>query len=252
MASFELYMANHTLAVRNALVEKYMPLLKAVVASISKGRIRRGDSSYVCTDDLEAAGVVGLIKGVEQFDPLRGLQPQTFLSAKIRSAVLDELRRLDPLSRADRRLCSADDAASADPARQRKIARGLSLGAAAPITEAHREELEAPAGVESVKEALKAAFQGLGPRRTYALVLHQFEDFSVRGVHAALIGKPEHLVRHASPSTVRILRSSLSDLRANVDLANGRATKIVTGLLKGCPRQGREDHAVSPRPRERT
>ena len=204
MASFALYTANRTLAVRNALVTQYMGLLQAVVASISKGRIKRGGQAYVCIEDLEAAGAAGLIRGVETFDPLRGIKPETYLSHKIRSAVLDELRRLDPLSRADRKLAKDPEAAT-KPGRRRAIEAGLQLGAAGSMTPAMTETLRGDGEVFPVKEFLRSAFKGICPRAVYALILHRLEGMTYREVHAALVRKAT--VRNVSALTRRILRT---------------------------------------------
>lgn len=50
-------------------------------------------------DELVSAGMIGLLRAAETFDATRGLAFSTFATARIRGAMLDELRRLDPLSR---------------------------------------------------------------------------------------------------------------------------------------------------------
>ena len=52
--------------------------------------------------DLIGAGVFGLIKAVESFDPSLGFKFETFASHKIRGAILDELRALDWVPRSIR------------------------------------------------------------------------------------------------------------------------------------------------------
>ena len=49
-------------------------------------------------ENLESAGVVGLIEAARQFDPGRDVEFRTFSYQRIRGAILDELRRNCPLS----------------------------------------------------------------------------------------------------------------------------------------------------------
>lgn len=53
-------------------------------------------------DDLISVGNLGLIDAVDRFDPLRNLKLRTFAEHRIRGAMLDYLRQLDPLPRAVR------------------------------------------------------------------------------------------------------------------------------------------------------
>lgn len=48
-------------------------------------------------DNLESAGVLGLVEAAHRFDPERGVQFKTYAYTRIRGAVLDELRRNCPL-----------------------------------------------------------------------------------------------------------------------------------------------------------
>ncbi len=53
-------------------------------------------------NDLTSAGVLGLIKAVETFEPERGFKFETYAGHKIRGAILDELRALDWVPRSVR------------------------------------------------------------------------------------------------------------------------------------------------------
>jgi RNA polymerase sigma factor for flagellar operon FliA len=50
-------------------------------------------------DDLVSAGTIGLIHAVDRFNPDRGLKLKTFAEHRIRGAMLDYLRQIDPLPR---------------------------------------------------------------------------------------------------------------------------------------------------------
>jgi len=57
----------------------------------------------VTLDDLTSAGTIGLIEAVERFDSSRGLKLRSYAQHRIWGAMLDFLRREDPLSRGERR-----------------------------------------------------------------------------------------------------------------------------------------------------
>ncbi len=58
--------------------------------------------SEVELDDLVSAGTLGLIQAMDRFEPGRGLKLNTFAEHRIRGAILDYLRALDPMPRAAR------------------------------------------------------------------------------------------------------------------------------------------------------
>ncbi len=64
--------------------------------------IHRGCPSQVLLEDLIAAGVVGLVEASNRFDPARNLKFKTLAEHRIRGAILDYLRSVDPLPRAVR------------------------------------------------------------------------------------------------------------------------------------------------------
>ena len=50
-------------------------------------------------DDLIRAGTIGLIQAIDKFDPSRNLKVKTLAEHRIRGAMLDYLRQIDPLPR---------------------------------------------------------------------------------------------------------------------------------------------------------
>jgi len=76
--------------VENALVEQYLPLVRTVV-----GRVAMALPAHISADDLNSAGLVGLLQAVRSFSTSGGASFETFARFRIRGAVLDELRRLD-------------------------------------------------------------------------------------------------------------------------------------------------------------
>lgn len=95
-------------AARNALVEQYLPLVRHVVARLPVTPPRGMDR-----DDLNGAGVFGLIHAASTWDESRGASFKTFAYTAIRGAVLDEIRKHDPVSRPRRERLREFDRASA-------------------------------------------------------------------------------------------------------------------------------------------
>ena len=79
------------------LARAHLPLVNYMVSEIAS-RVPR----HVCRDDLASAGMVGLAQAARSFDPSRGISFQCFASARIRGALLDELRSRDWASRSVR------------------------------------------------------------------------------------------------------------------------------------------------------
>ena len=82
---------------RDRLVANYSPLVK-YVAGRTAGRL----AGPLDQEDLVSSGLVGLLGAVETFDPGRGTKFESYAISKIRWSILDELRKVDPLSRRTR------------------------------------------------------------------------------------------------------------------------------------------------------
>lgn len=212
------YHSSRSLEDRNVLVTRYRGLPARIVAAMFKGAVRAGDQNYVNHDDLAAAGVVGLIKGVEAYDPSRGAAPETWLGHRIRSAVLDECRRLDHLSRADRKAAGRSDDGfdfkalvekGIAPEKAARIVRGERMGSALPFSRLETTRPVTGPGVDgacdsSLMEAWRAMFAGLKLQHAIALTLYHFEDFSARHIAETmgLRGRPEWLHKILKKSSV--------------------------------------------------
>ncbi len=82
---------------RDQLVEQFLPLVHHIV-----GRLTIRLPAGIEKDDLFSAGVLGLMNAAESFDAGRGASFKTYGYTIIRGAILDELRRLDPITRSGR------------------------------------------------------------------------------------------------------------------------------------------------------
>ncbi len=84
-------------AARLALIEYYLPLVKRVC-----GRMSMNLPNYIDRDDLESAGVLGLMDAITNFRPERGVKFETYAVARIRGAAIDSLRQMDFVPRSVR------------------------------------------------------------------------------------------------------------------------------------------------------
>ena len=78
-------------------IEQHLPLVRTVV-----GRMRMTLPESLDYDDLNSVGVAGLMTAVRKYDPSQSSTFPAFALTHIRGAILDELRRMDLLSRGSR------------------------------------------------------------------------------------------------------------------------------------------------------
>lgn len=83
------------------------------VKSLAVGVHRRCPPT-VLLEDLVSAGTLGLLQAVRRFDTRRNLKLKTLAEHRIRGAMIDYLRQLDPLPRAVRRFQRERDAAESE------------------------------------------------------------------------------------------------------------------------------------------
>jgi RNA polymerase sigma factor for flagellar operon FliA len=79
---------------RDELITTYAPLVRFVV-----GRLGIPQTSLLEAEDLYSYGIIGLINAVDRFDPSRGVRFEAYATARIRGAVIDQLRALNWLPR---------------------------------------------------------------------------------------------------------------------------------------------------------
>jgi RNA polymerase sigma factor (sigma-70 family) len=88
----------------------YLPLARA-----RAGRAAIRLPAHIELDDLVQEASIGLLQAASRFDPSRGLSFATLARHRIDGAVLDYLRREDPLSRRQRRECAQLDITAIGP-----------------------------------------------------------------------------------------------------------------------------------------
>src|SRR6516165_6315047 len=82
---------------RDRLILTYAPLVKYVA-----GRLGSGLPAHVDEGDLVSYGLLGLIGAIERYDPERDIKFETYAMARIKGAIIDELRALDWVPRSVR------------------------------------------------------------------------------------------------------------------------------------------------------
>lgn len=79
------------------IVEQYLPLVKSIVS-----RMRIYFPEDFEKEDVYSIGITGLISAVKNYNPDKGKHFGSYAKIRIRGTLLDELRRIDWLSREDR------------------------------------------------------------------------------------------------------------------------------------------------------
>ena len=82
---------------RDRLILTYAPLVKFVA-----GRLGSGLPAHVDDGDLVSYGLLGLISAIERYDPERDVKFETYAIARIKGAIIDELRVMDWVPRSVR------------------------------------------------------------------------------------------------------------------------------------------------------
>lgn len=91
------YKAGRAQDARDRLIVHYSPLVKYVA-----GRVAVGLPQNIEHSDLVSYGVFGLIDAIEKFDIGRNIKFETYAIARIKGAIIDELRSIDWVPRSVR------------------------------------------------------------------------------------------------------------------------------------------------------
>lgn len=94
----ESYCENPVDSLRNSIISKSMPLIWSIL-----GKIKRPDQPLARMEDLESAGIQGLIQAMNTYECEKGNQFNTYAYYRIRGSIIDYLRKIDQLPRKQRK-----------------------------------------------------------------------------------------------------------------------------------------------------
>lgn len=66
-------------------------------------RCARSLGGAIDVDDLTSVGIMGLIQAYDKYEPMEGKSFRSYAEFRVRGAILDEMRRIDPMSQPMRR-----------------------------------------------------------------------------------------------------------------------------------------------------
>ena len=229
---------------RDRLILTYAPLVKFVA-----GRVGASLPAHVDEQDLVSYGLLGLIGAIERFDPSREIKFETFAMARIRGAIIDELRSLDWVPRSVRTRARQIERAIATLEKELmraptddEIAKKLgvtedeldtSLLEISRSSVAALDELWSPAGggdsialidtiedesgpdpevtleLSEVKEALGEAISDLPEREKLVVTLYYYEELTLREI-GEVLGVTESRVSQLHTKAILRLKAHLS------------------------------------------
>jgi RNA polymerase sigma factor for flagellar operon FliA len=103
------YAADPTPSRREAVVLAALPLVRSLV-----GKLSLPSTPLASWEDLESAGLLGLMQALDTYDPDRGAQFVTHAYRRVQGALIDYLRSIDVLSRNKRqKMAEAQEAINA-------------------------------------------------------------------------------------------------------------------------------------------
>jgi RNA polymerase sigma factor for flagellar operon FliA len=240
-AALDAYRQTPSVGLRNALVERYLHVVR-----YNAERVHKRLPESVDVEDLVSAGVFGLMKAIDGFDPQRGVKFETYSAPRIRGAIMDELREMDPVPRLARQRAKKLDASRAKLTQrlsrrpsEHELAKDLKLSpdaychvrdTAAPdgqtVTSIHGEVFEAetgkrltvgdvmaddrtPAPDDGRRDGFRSLIRSL-PRAMKLLVTLYYVEDMTQGEIGRAMGLSESRVSQMHGEARRIMRSALT------------------------------------------
>ncbi len=239
------YKATASTTARDQLIVHYAPLVKYVAARVAVGLPQNIEQA-----DLVSYGIFGLIDAIAKFDPTRNIKFETYAIARIKGAIIDELRSIDWVPRSVRAKARAVERAyAALEARllrsptDAEVAAELGIsgpeldaifaqisfvglvaldevvgsgerGESATLGDTVADKGEGPAAtfeVEEMRQVLGAAINRLGDREKVVLTLYYYEGLTLAEI-GEVLSVTESRVCQIHTKAVLQLRAKLTDL----------------------------------------
>ena len=234
-----LYKETGHIAYRNRLVLHYTSLVRYVAQ-----KLRAGMPNTVDHEDLVSYGMFGLMDAIEKFDLDKGVKFETYAIARIRGAIIDEIRSLDWVPRSVRSKARDIEKARTElegelgrPAEHAEVAQilGLSLedywqlASDAAVSQvgalndnpsddaSHFEYAAKPDPMASpeahfetaeIVELLGEAITGMDERSKTILVLYYMQEMTLAEI-GQILGVTESRVCQLQSKVLQILRDTL-------------------------------------------
>lgn len=220
---------------RDEIIEQYYPLVRYVVSRMSA----QGIGAVADIDDLIGYGTIGLIQAVDRFDGSRGVNFQTYAISRIRGAVIDALRTLDPHSRGARQrarlVTECRSTLSFELGREPTVAEVLAS------TGLSRSQYRDADGVLSIRVVPLDAAQDDGEReegRSVAEVIDDTAEFTWIPEHAELLDELVDAIG-ALPDRERLLVNlhynegvTLAEIASILEISESRASQLHTRAIR--------------------
>jgi RNA polymerase sigma factor FliA len=229
-------------AVRDRLILTYAPLVKYVA-----GRLGSGLPAHVDEGDLVSYGLLGLIGAIERYDPDRDVKFETYAIARIKGAIIDELRAMDWVPRSVRARARHIERAIAEleaklhrAPTDEEIAAKLGIATEDSLTEISRSSIaaldelwtisssggdqvalidtiedtqgpepQAALAQTELKEALGEAIARLPEREKLVVTLYYYEELTLREI-GEVLGVTESRVSQLHTKAILRLKARLS------------------------------------------
>ena len=215
---------------RTARIHALLPLVKQLARRVHR-MLPQADF-----DDLAGDGCVGLIRAVDGFDPALGIPLECYARRVVLGAILNGVRRLDPVSERVRRTIriaeriryalaqelhalpaphALDERVPGLARAQIEAHRGTPLSLDAVLPAGERLEPDAAGDPQTIvvrraeRERVRAAVAALPQRQRQIVEAHYFEERSLRSLHGALDVSPQRV------SQLHLL--AVARLRAELD-----------------------------------
>jgi len=239
------YKASGSRDARDRLIVHYSPLVKYVA-----GRVSVGLPQNIEQADLVSYGIFGLIDAIDKFDPGRAIKFETYAIARIKGAIIDELRSIDWVPRSVRAKARAVEKAyakleaallrtptDAEVATEMGISEqelhgifnqisfvglialdemlsvGGERGESTTLGDTIPDKGEGPVAafeVEEMKQILASAINRLGDREKIVLTLYYYEGLTLAEI-GEVLGVTESRVCHIHTKAVLQLRSKMAE-----------------------------------------
>ena len=240
----EAYQAQPTEPRREAVVLHAVRLVRALV-----GRLTLPDNPLATREDLEGAGLLGLLQALDSYDPSHKTLFATHAYRRIQGALLDYLRDIDPLSRtrrqklaqAQRALDTLQQMLEAEPTdedvadfmgvpladyhavlREAQVRYALSLDGPVGDDEGYSvgdtlEDENGQAGFadvenRSVMHAVEALIEHLPERERLVLALYYYENLTLREI-GQVLNLTEARISQIMGKTLLKLRAGVERVR---------------------------------------